>query len=144
MKKAGLLLLLSVVCSALVISANLSNSGKVQDDLQDKIELAKEGGTTRVASRSVFSLQSIEVEPVVEAYNYNNSIHISVQNYRGPVWVEIYSGRGAKHANFDVYDMGFDVISLSGITAGEYNIRITVGSNVYSGIINKGGNGKKK
>lgn len=143
MKKAGLLLL-SVVCSALVISANLSNSGKVQDDLQDKIELAKEGGTTRVASRSVFSLQSIEVEPVVEAYNYNNSIQISVQNYRGPVWVEIYSGRGAKHANFDVYDMGFDVISLSGIPAGEYNIRITVGSNVYSGIINKDGNGKKK
>ena len=87
-------------------------------------------------------MQTIEVEPQVEAYNLNNSIQISVQNYRGPVWVEIYGERGSKHANFEVYDMGFDVIRLSGIPAGEYNIRITVGSNVFSGTIYKGGNGR--
>ena len=142
MKKAGLVLLLTVVCSALVIPANLYNSNKTQDDLQDKIELAKEGGTTRIASNRMMSMQTVQVEPIVEAYNLNNFVQISVQNYTGQVWVEIYGGRGAIQSTFEVYEMGFDEIKLSGLRAGQYDIRITVGSDVYTGVINKGGNGR--
>ena len=142
MKKAGLVLLLTVVCSALAIPANLHNSNRMHDDLEDRIELSREGGTTRIASNRTLNMQSLKVEPVVEAYNTPSSVQISVQNYTGPVLVEIYGGRGVIQSTFEVYEVGFDEIILSGLRAGQYDISITVGSDVYTGVINKGGNGR--
>jgi hypothetical protein len=55
-----------------------------------------------------------------------------VQNYRGSALVEITGSKGAKQTFFEVYDMGFDVVSLSGLPAGEYTIRITLGTEVFS------------
>lgn len=144
MKKAGFLFLM-IVCSLLAIPANYNNeaNNKAQDDWEDKVELSRQGGTTRIASQRTFSMQSVTVEPVVEAYSSKNVLQISVQNYRGPVWVEIYGSKGAKHTNFEVYDMGFEVISLSGLGTDEYNVRISVGSEVFTGKFNKGKYGRK-
>lgn len=139
MKRTFFSLLLIVVCSAFVFPSNVNN--EVNDDLEDKIELSREGGTTRVASR-MFSLQAVPVEPVVEAYNYRNVVAITVQNYRGSAWVEIVGNKGAKQSFFEVYDMGFDAISLGGLPAGEYTIRITLGTEVFTGTFNKGKYGK--
>lgn len=144
MKKVSVLILM-IVCSLLVIPANLNNesSNETQDDWADIIELSRLGGTTRIARQGMFSIQSIAVEPIVEASSSKNELQVSVQNYRGPVWVEIYGAKGAKHSNFEVFDMGFEVVSLSGLGAGEYNVRITVGSNVFTGKFKKGQYGKK-
>ncbi|WP_294066259.1 hypothetical protein [Proteiniphilum sp. UBA1028] len=139
MKRTFFSLLLIAVCSAFVFPANVNN--EVKDDLEDKIALSREGGTTRVASR-MFSLQAVPVEPVVEAYNYRNVVAITVQNYRGSAWVEIVGNKGAKQSFFEVYDMGFDAISLGGLPAGEYTIRITLGTEVFTGTFNKGKYGK--
>lgn len=144
MKKAGVLFSL-IVFSLLVMPANLKNEGnnKSQDDWEDIIELSRHGGTTRAARQGMFSIQSVNSSPIVEASSSNNVLQISVQNYRGPVWVEIYGAKGAKQASFEVFEMGFEVIKLSGLGAGEYNIRITVGSDVFTGQLKKGKYGKR-
>ncbi|HBG58259.1 MAG TPA: hypothetical protein DDX07_09635, partial [Porphyromonadaceae bacterium] len=61
---------------------------------------------------------------------------------RGSAWVEIVGNKGAKQSFFEVYDMGFDAISLGGLPAGEYTIRITLGTEVFTGTFNKGKYGK--
>ena len=115
-----------------------------QDPIQDRIELGREGGTTRgagVQSRT-FSMQTLQAEPVVEAFISENTVSVSVQNYRGSALVEVVGSRGAKQAFIQVYDMGFDVISLAGMRAGEYTIRVTLGTEVFTGTFKKGMNGR--
>ena len=145
MKKVSALILM-LVCSLLVIPANINNesNSSAQTDWQDKIEISREGGTTRVARQGMFSIQSRVVEPIVEAYSSNNELQVLVQNFSGPVLVEIYGARGAKQASFQIHGTGFEVINLSGLGAGKYNVRITVGSDVYTGNLNKGQYGKRK
>ena len=142
MKRVMFTFLLIAVCSALVYSSTVRNETK--DDLEDKIELSRDGGTTRVASANrTFSIQAVTVEPVVEAYNHGNVVTISVQNYRGSALVEIIGSRGAKQSFFEVYHMGFEAIPLNGIPAGEYTLRITLGTEVFIGTVNKGKNGHR-
>ncbi|MFA5650481.1 MAG: hypothetical protein WC914_05010 [Proteiniphilum sp.] len=112
-----------------------------QDPIQDRIELGREGGTTRAQSRA-FSMQTLQAEPVVEAFISENTVSVSVQNYRGSALVEVVGSRGAKQAFIQVYDMGFDVISLAGMRAGEYTIRVTLGTEVFTGTFKKGMNGR--
>ena len=148
MKKVSALILM-IVCSLLVIPANINNesNNRAQDDWEDRVEMTRQGGTTRVARQSTFSIQSRVAqqvaEPIVEAHLSNNELQVLVQNYSGLVWVEIYGSRGAKQASFQIYDTGFEVIELSGLGAGEYSIRITVGSDVFTGILKKGQYGKR-
>ena len=142
MKKTIFTLLLTALCSTLIYASTVRN--EVKDDIQDKIELSREGGTTRIASTSsMLTMQAVTVEPVVEAYNYRNVVTISVQNYRGSALVEIIGSKGAKQSFFEVYDMGFEAIPLNGIPAGEYTLRITLGNEVFTGTFNKGKNGHR-
>ena len=138
MKKTIFSLLLIAVSSALLFPF----SALAQDPVEDRIELGREGGTTRIASR-MFSMQAVTVEPVVEAYNYRNVVTIYVENYRGSALVEITGSRGAKQSYFEVYDMGFEAVSLKGLPAGEYTIRITLGSEVFTGTFKKGQHGRR-
>ena len=141
MKKTIFSFLLIAACATSVFPSSIKN--EVKDDLEDYIELSREGGTTRIASADrMFSMQAVAVEPVVEAYNFRNVITISVQNYRGSALVEIIGSKGSKQSFFEVYDMGFEAIPLNGIPAGEYTIRITLGTDVYTGKLNKGQNGQ--
>ena len=145
MKKVGVLFLM-IVCSLLVLPANINNksNNSSQDDWEDKMELTRQGGTTRIAGKQdMIGIQSMTAQPMVEAYSSKNELQLSVQNYNGPVWVEIYGARGAKQASFQVYGNGFDVISLSSLGAGEYNVRITLGSIVFTGKLKKGQYGKR-
>jgi len=139
MKKTLLSFLLFTVCSALLFPAAFTGTGEVKDDIQDKIALSREGGTTRIASadRMISSLSTSQ-PAVVEASSSNNVVTISIENYRGSAWVEIIGEGGAKQSYLEVYDMGFDVITLSGLMAGEYTIRITLGTEIYSGTFKKG------
>ncbi len=133
MKKTMWVFLLMTMCSAFLFSVAIGNTSEVKDDLQDRINLSREGGTTRGASAmsSTFGVQP--AEPVVEAINSQSIISISVHNYRGGALVEIIGPREVRQSYIEVYDMGFDVVSLSGLRAGQYTIRITLGSEVYTG-----------
>lgn len=149
MKKLMFALLFVALCSTQVFSLSINGTNKVQDDLEDKIALSREGGTTRAADISgMSSMRSMSVaEPVsVEAQVIGNAVAISVENYRGGAWVEITGLGGSRRSYFEVYDMGFDVIHLSGLRAGKYTIRITLDSGVYSGTFSKGryGYGRNK
>ncbi len=135
MKKAAVALFMMVVCSVFL------NVSYAQSELADRIELGREGGTTRAQSRA-FSMQTLQAEPVVEAFISENTVSVSVQNYRGSALVEVVGSRGAKQAFIQVYDMGFDVISLAGMRAGEYTIRVTLGTEVFTGTFKKGMNGR--
>ena len=144
MKKLLLLLFVTALCTTSSFSITINGNNKVQDDLEDKIALSREGGTTRVARMN--SMQSMRVaDPVVvEAYSMNgNAIAISVENYRGGAWIEITGAGGARHSYFEVYDMGFEVVHLSGLRAGQYTIRITLDSGIYSGTFRKGKHGHR-
>lgn len=142
MKRTIFSFLLITVCSTLVFPSTIKNV--VKDDLEDKIELSRQGGTTRIASADrMYSMQAVSVEPEVEAYNYRNVVTISVQNYRGSALVEIIGNKGAKQTFFEVYDMGFEAVNLNGLPAGEYTIRITLGSDVFTGTFNKGQHGRR-
>lgn len=139
MKKLMFVLLLMIVGSALLFQVS------AQDPVEDRIELGREGGTTRVASvNSIMSISPISIDPVmVEAFSSRNVVTVSVENYRGGAWIEITGEGGARRSYFEVYDMGFEVIHLSGLRAGKYTIRITLDSGVYSGTLNKGKYGNR-
>lgn len=145
MKKTGFVLFLMTVCIALVFPSTMKNANEVQDNWEDIVELSREGGTTRIARQS-FSIQSfaVEVEPIVEAYMGKNAVTVSVQNYNGPVFVEIYGSKGATSSFFDVFNNGVGVVSLSGLGADEYRVRITLGDITYTGTIYKGKYGHRK
>lgn len=145
MKKTGFVLFLMTVCIALAFPSNIQNENRVQDDWEDICELSREGGTTRIARQS-FGVQSFmaTVEPAVVVYSGKNEVTVTVENYTGPVFVEIYGGKGAKTSFFDVFDNGVGIISLSGLGADEYNIRITLGDITYKGTFNKGKYGHRK
>lgn len=144
MRKTLMTLLIIAVSGAFLFPT----TAHAQDPVQDKIELSREGGTTRIAGNDrmmgMFGLQSTPVAAEVEVFSSNNMVQISVQNYRGPVWVEIQGMRGAKHSSFETFDMGFNAISLSGLGAGEYKIRVTLGTEVFTGTLYKGQYGKRK
>ncbi|MDD4778286.1 MAG: hypothetical protein PHV53_08375 [Fermentimonas sp.] len=145
MKKTGFLLLFMIVCTALVFPSNIKNANEVQDQWEDLVELSREGGTTRIASTQSFSIQSfsVAVEPVVEAYMGKNALTVSVQNYSGPVFVEIYGAKGATSSFFEVFNNGVGVVTLEGLGADEYRIRITIGDITYTGTIYKGKYGNR-
>lgn len=119
-------------------------SVSAQSQLEDRIELGREGGTTRGAGANgrMFGMQSLQVEPEVEAYVSQNVVSVSVQNYRGEALIEIIGTRGGKQTFTYVYDMGFEVVNLAGMRAGEYTIRVTLGSEVFSGTFKKGAYGR--
>ena len=137
MKRTFFTLILSAVCSSFIFSATIVSTNKVNDDYEDYIALSREGGTTRLASSRMLGVVSTPVEPVVEARSFDNVIAINVQNYRGGAWVEVFGKKGAKQACFEVFDMGFDVINISDLDVGEYTIRITLDSAIYTGKLNK-------
>lgn len=136
MKKIVWVFLL-MVCSTLMLQLFGRST------LSDKINLSREGGTTRAASvQSMRTAEGQAAEPVIEAFISQNVISLSVQNYRGGAWVEIIGPREVKQNYIEVYDMGFEVVDLSSLRAGEYTIRIRLGSEVYIGTFKKGTNGR--
>lgn len=119
-------LFLIAICSVFHFSA----SAQTNTTLSDKIDLSRLGGTTRSAS-SAYGIQP--AAPIVEAFNAQNVISLSVQNYRGGVWVEVIAPREVRQSYIEVYDMGFGVVNLAGLRAGQYTLRIIVGSEIYTG-----------
>ena len=143
MKKLMFLFFFITFCSASVFSVSITSTNKVQDDIEDKIELSRQGGTTRATDSYSMMLIS-PIDPViVEAHSSRNVVTVTVENYRGGAWIEITGEGGARRSYFEVYDMGFEVILLSGLRAGKYTIRITLDSGVYSGTLNKGKYGNR-
>ncbi|WP_148038956.1 hypothetical protein [Proteiniphilum sp. X52] len=136
MKKTMGVFFLITMCSAFLFSVS------AQSQLSDRINLSREGGTTRSASAMSSTLGVQPAEPVVEAFNSQSVISISVQNYRGGAWVEIIGPREVRQSYIEVYDMGFGVVNLSGLRAGQYTIRITLGSEVYTGTFKKASYGR--
>ncbi|MEA4916244.1 DUF3244 domain-containing protein [Proteiniphilum sp.] len=138
MKKTVWILLVAVCGTFLNLS--VSNA---QDMLQDKINLSREGGTTRRPAGAAMQTMSRvladqPIEAAVEAYVSQQVVTISVQNYRGEAWIEIVGPRGVlKQTYTDVRDMGFEAVNLSGLDSGEYTIRVTLGTEVYTGEFKK-------
>lgn len=126
MKKTMWAFFFMTMCSAFLISVS------AQSRISDRIDLGREGGTTRGANIGG-SQGAQSATPVVEAYNSQEVVTISVENYRGSALVEIIGPREVRQSYIEVYDMGFDVVNLSGLRAGQYTIRITLGSEVYTG-----------
>lgn len=143
MKKLMWTLFFVTLCSTQVFSLSINGTNKVQDDLEDKIELSRQGGTTRVAEMSTLRTMSVTSTETVVAYKIGNAIAISLENYRGGAWIEIIGAGGSRRIYFEVYDMGFDVLHLTGLSAGSYTVRITLDSAVYSGTFNKGYDGHR-
>lgn len=122
----------------MVMSSAFLFSVSAQSQVADKIELSREGGTTRGATTPMGrTLGTEQIEPVVEVYNSGQVLSISVQNYRGGAWVEIIGPREVKQSYFEVYDMGFEAVNVSGLRAGQYTIRVILGSDVYKGTFKK-------
>lgn len=143
MKKLMWTLFFVTLCSTQVFSLSINGTNKVQDDLEDKIELSRQGGTTRVAEMSTLRTMSVTSTETVVAYKIGNAIAISLENYWGGAWIEIIGAGGSRRIYFEVYDMGFDVLHLTGLSAGSYTVRITLDSAVYSGTFNKGYDGHR-
>ena len=78
----------------------------------------------------------------MEAYVSQNVVSVYVQNYRGEALIEVIGTRGGKQTFTQVFDMGYEVINLSGMRAGEYTIRVTLGNEVFVGTFKKGAYGR--
>jgi Na+-translocating ferredoxin:NAD+ oxidoreductase RnfG subunit len=147
MKRTIFSLLLIAATISFIFASNANND--VKDDIEDRIELGREGGTTRIAPNKMYSVQKSradEVEPIVEAYKNNNEINIVISNYSGSVSVEIIEGiREVKYSSFEVYnDFASETIKLNGVPAGYYTIRIVLDNDVFTGEFRKGKNGHYK
>lgn len=138
MKKLMFVSMVLMVCSSMMFQLS------AQDYLEDLIELRREGGTTRLtgaksmmsSSSASYSMSkaSVVAAPVtVEASSNSDVVTLAVYNYRGAGWVEIIGEGGFRHSFFQVYDMGMEVINISDLRNGKYNIRITLGNSIFSG-----------
>ena len=125
--KRKLLLIFISLCSVVVMSSFVSLSPNEVNSQQDKILLSRQGGTTR-------SIDDIIVDGTTD---HKTNVTVSVMNYTGIAVVQIVGGRTNAQYYFDVYEMGYDVISISTLRAGTYTIRIIVGDIVYEGTFDK-------
>lgn len=120
MKKLLFVSFLVLTCQGLFFHA------QAQDPVEDKIELSREGGTTRAVGndllRSTMSINS--VSSTAEAYVMDDVVSVAVQNFRGGAWIEVVGAGGSRQSFFQVFDMGFEVINISGLKKGNYTIRV--------------------
>lgn len=137
MKKFVFASFLLFLCQGLFIQV------QAQDYLEDKIELSRQGGTTRAAGNSSMMMMSespVSSAPVtVDAYVMGDVVSVAVQNFRGGAWIEVTGEGGSRQSFFQVFDMGFEVLNLSGLTEGNYTIRVIQDdATVFSGKFKKG------
>jgi len=137
MKKLVFASFLFFLCQGMTFQAS------AQDPVQDKIELSRQGGTTRAAGNSsmmVMSESPVSSAPVtVDAYVMGDVVSVAVQNFRGGAWIEVVGEGGSRQSFFQVFDMGFEVLNLSGLADGNYTIRVIQDdATIFSGKFKKG------
>ena len=137
MKKLMFASFLFFLCQGLFVQV------QAQDYLEDKIELSRQGGTTRATGNSSMMMMtesSLLSAPVtVDAYVMGDVVSVAVQNFRGGAWIEVTGQGGSRQSFFQVFDMGFEVLNLSGLADGNYTIRVIQDdATVYSGKFKKG------
>ena len=124
--KKNLFLLVSFFLASLLFSSFEVNDTKKINDEQDEIAFKRIGGTTR-------STDAVLVEGFADRY----SLTVSVENYTGNVLVQVIGGRSNRLYNFDVYEVGAEIFSISTLRSGTYTVRITLDSGVYEGTFYK-------
>ena len=122
MKKLLFVSFLLLTCQGFFFQA------EAQDYLEDKIELSREGGTTRAVptnSATMMTSSTLMSAPsTVDAYVMDDVVSVAVQNFRGGAWIEVVGAGGSRQSFFQVFDMGFEVINISGLKKGNYTIRV--------------------
>lgn len=122
MKKLLFASFLFLLCQGLFFQA------KAQDPVEDKIELSRQGGTTRAVptnSATMMTSSTLMSAPsTVDAYVMGDVVSVAVQNFRGGAWIEVVGAGGSRQSFFQVFDMGFEVINISGLKKGNYTIRV--------------------
>ncbi len=125
MMKRNVFLMGVLLCGALLFSAfTVEKVEDVKLDYQDKIELSRQGGTTRSGSPII-----------VEAENTREELTLHIQNYTGAATVEISGGRTFRRVNFDVQGEAVEVINIATLRAGTYTLRVILDSETYVGIL---------
>lgn len=121
MKKLMFASFLFLLCQGMVFQAT------AQDPVQDKIELSREGGTTRAmpTKNTIMTSSFTNTAPATaDAYVMGDVVSVAVQNFRGGAWIEVVGEGGSRQSFFQVFDMGFEVINISGLKKGNYTIRV--------------------
>ena len=136
MKKLLFVSFLLLTCQGFFFQA------EAQDYLEDKIELSREGGTTRAVptnSATMMTSSTLMSAPsTVDAYVMGDVVSVAVQNFRGGAWIEVVGAGGSRQSFFQVFDMGFEVINISGLKKGNYTIRVIQDdATVFTGKFNK-------
>ena len=115
---------------------------KAQDPVEDKIELSRQGGTTRAmpTNNKMMTTSFTNTAPATaDAYVMGDVVSVAVQNFRGGAWIEVVGEGGSRQSFFQVFDMGFEVLNLSGLANGNYTIRIIQDdATVFTGKFKKG------
>ena len=137
MKKLMFASFLFLLCQGLTIQV------QAQDPVEDKIELSRQGGTTRAtpttSNRMMGGTSAYSAPATVDAYVMDDVVSVAVQNFRGGAWVEVVGEGGSRQSFFQVFDMGFEVLNLSGLANGNYTIRVIQDdATVFSGKFRKG------
>lgn len=136
MKKLLFASFLLLTCQGLFFQA------EAQDYLEDKIELSRQGGTTRAVGDDMLMTSSMSVNTApatVDAYVMGDVVSVAVQNFRGGAWIEVIGEGGSRQSFFQVFDMGFEVLNLSGLKKGDYTIRVIQDdATIFSGEFKKG------
>ena len=130
MKKLLFVSFLLLACQGLLFQT------QAQDYLEDKIELSREGGTTRaVPTNPLQRTASVTTTTsTIDAYVTGDVVSVAVQNFRGGAWIEVVGEGGSRQSFFQVFDMGFEVLNLSGLKNGKYTIRVIQDdATIYSG-----------
>lgn len=125
-----------------IIIGTFLSSLHAQSQLSDRINLSREGGTTRSQRMMTRSAEASTVQPEVDASVSKNAVAISVQNYNGSVLVQIIGPREVKQNYIEVSDSRTESVNINGLRAGQYTIRITVGTDVYVGKFKKAAYGR--
>ncbi len=120
--KTKLLTVAALLCCILCAQSFTSVSNMEINKAKEKIKLEKHDSSTRSATNTL-----------VEAYADDYIVSVSVENYTGDIYVQVYGAGGAAQTVFSCYNNGTDMLDISSLPAGTYTLSITLNNTTYTG-----------
>lgn len=113
--KTKLFMFATLFCCLLSAQSFAVNSDAEANKPKEKIELEKSTSTTRSATGTT-----------VEAYADEHLLTVSVENYTGDVYVQVFGANGAVKTVFAAHNSGYGVLDISALPAGTYTVQVTL------------------
>lgn len=112
--KTQLFMFAALFCCLLSAQSFTIKSDIDADKPKEKIELEKRTGTRSGTST------------MINAYADKHLLTVSVENYTGDVYVQVFGANGTVQTVFAAYNSGYGMLDISALPAGTYTVQVTL------------------